>query len=142
MREDLLRQELEEMVRNGELPSTNPCDQSITQGNLDIIARITLVFTFPFWRLDPSRIWQTGKHASMGENMLADSRTFEYAGKWVSNLSTKQHSLLAAKCSYMAFITKPAPSTTLRIPCHQPQNRMRSNGVWIMTCRYHNSCRG
>ena len=81
MREDLLRQELEEMVRNGELPSTNPCDQSITQGNLDIIARITLVFTFPFWRLDPSRIWQTHKHASMGETMLTDLRTFEYAGK-------------------------------------------------------------
>jgi len=81
MCEDLLRQELDEMVCHGELPSTNPCNQSITQEYLDMIAQITLVFTFPFWRLDPSRIWQTHKHASMGETMLTDSRTFEYAGK-------------------------------------------------------------
>jgi len=81
MRAKLLGEELHLKVANGELPSTDPGILSITQAHLDIIARIALAFTYPFWRFDASCILHKLKGVSISETLITCSHTFDFAGK-------------------------------------------------------------
>ena len=81
MRAKLLGEELHLKVANGELPSTDPGILSITQAHLDIIARIALAFTYPFWRFDPSCMLYNYRHFSICVTLITYSHTFDFAGK-------------------------------------------------------------